>query len=163
MVDRLKNIFKLSQGEYVAPEKLEQVYARSSLATQVFVDGSPLRSYPVALVVPDGAAVAKALNEAASKKDAGSPSPASAVATAAIKSKSAGLRIKNKQTGGGDSTGLDQTPRFVVCGKAVTLADLCNASKYPEAEKLIHEDLTQLGKTAGLKGFEQVRSSFVSL
>jgi long-chain acyl-CoA synthetase len=52
VIDRVKNIFKLQQGEYIAPEKLENVLIRSLWVSQLFVYGSSMENYLVAVVVP---------------------------------------------------------------------------------------------------------------
>lgn len=53
IVDRAKNIFKLSQGEYIAPEKLENVYIQSEFLMQCWIYGDSLRDHCIAFVVLD--------------------------------------------------------------------------------------------------------------
>lgn len=43
IIDRKKHIFKLSQGEYIVPEKIENIYIKSQFVEQVFVHGESLK------------------------------------------------------------------------------------------------------------------------
>ncbi|XP_064624838.1 long-chain-fatty-acid--CoA ligase 1-like isoform X2 [Lineus longissimus] len=108
IIDRKKNIFKLSQGEYIAPEKIEQIYVRSMPVAQVFVHGDSLQSFLVGIVIPDPDHLMKWAKN------------------------TLGLEGGYKQ--------------------------LCENE---EVQKAILEDMTSIGKKAGLKSFEQVKNIHV--
>lgn len=57
IIDRKKDIFKLSQGEYIAPSKIEDVYIQSQYIIQIFVYGDSYKSCLVAIVVPNFALI----------------------------------------------------------------------------------------------------------
>ncbi|KAJ1949340.1 hypothetical protein FBU59_001187 [Linderina macrospora] len=71
IIDRSKDIFKLAQGEYVAPEYLQIIYERHPLIQQIFVYGDPSRSALVAVVVPDPETFTKWARWIASDSNAG--------------------------------------------------------------------------------------------
>uniref|UniRef100_A0A8C1Q4R3 Arachidonate--CoA ligase n=1 Tax=Cyprinus carpio TaxID=7962 RepID=A0A8C1Q4R3_CYPCA len=53
IIDRKKHIFKLAQGEYISPEKIESIYIRSEPVSQLYVHGDSLQSCLVGIIVPD--------------------------------------------------------------------------------------------------------------
>ena len=116
IIDRRKNLFKLAQGEYVSPEKVENVYIQHPVVEQVWVHGNSLESYLIAVV---------SVNALELQAWAATPAVAQRIAAA----KSGGdLRLH----GGSNISGAQAT--------------------------VLLEDMTALGKQAGLHSFEQAKS-----
>lgn len=63
IIDRKKNLVKLSNGEYIALEKLESLYKSCLYVNNICVYADSLRPRPVALVVPVEASVRKLATE----------------------------------------------------------------------------------------------------
>jgi long-chain acyl-CoA synthetase len=63
ITERKKDLFKLSNGKYIAPQQIESLLKQSEFVNQVVVVGSS-RKYPAALVVPDWEALKSALRAA---------------------------------------------------------------------------------------------------
>lgn len=61
ITDRKKDLFKLSNGKYVAPQQIESLLKQSEFVSQVVVVGAG-RKQPAALVVPEWEAVKLALS-----------------------------------------------------------------------------------------------------
>lgn len=63
ITDRKKDLFKLSNGKYVAPQQIESLLKQSEFVSQVVVVGAG-RKLPAALVVPEWESVRYALSSA---------------------------------------------------------------------------------------------------
>ena len=60
LTDRKKDLFKLSNGKYIAPQLIESLLKQSEFVNQVVVVGAG-RKYPAALIVPDWEALKSSL------------------------------------------------------------------------------------------------------
>ena len=67
IIDRVNDVLKLSQGEYVAVGRLGAIFeTESDLIEQIYIYGNSLRSYLVAIVVPNMEAIESSLRKAPS-------------------------------------------------------------------------------------------------
>ena len=69
IVDRVKNVLKLAQGEYISPERIENVYmANSSLIAQAYVHGDSTQAFLVSIFGVDPATFAPFCSQVLKKK-----------------------------------------------------------------------------------------------
>lgn len=140
IIDRKKHIFKLSQGEYIAPEKIESIYSKSHFVSQIFIYGESLKSCLVGVVVPELDVIHSWLRERNIHLSASSSS---------MQSTSAVVASTPASTASSSSSGY---------GSLLNSRDICADSRVKTA---ILEDLHSIGRKEGLKPFEQVKDIFL--
>eukprot|EP01083_Nonionella_stella_P071427 191833_1 len=69
IIDRRKNMFKTSSGEYIASEKCEDVYGKAAAVGQIWIYGNSFKSFVVAVIVPDAMWLVNQLREKGVWKD----------------------------------------------------------------------------------------------
>lgn len=69
IIDRVKELFKLCQGEYIAPSKLETVYVKCKYLTQICIYGNSFQSYVIGILCPNKVEIKKFLVSAGKIKE----------------------------------------------------------------------------------------------
>ena len=88
---------KLSQGEYVALERIESLYSACPLVAQLYVHGDSLQSYLLGVVVPDPVQLAALASKVWARPVSETDLPALQQAARDEKVKEAVLRELTKQ------------------------------------------------------------------
>lgn len=128
-----QNIMKLSQGEYVALEKLENAYSACPIVQQLYVHGDSLQDHLIGILVPEPPTLV-ALAERALGKD----SP----------------RVKQ--------IAIDPVNPAVLNLSPETRARLRELAAEPKVATAIQEMLNTYGKQLQLRGFEFVKRVHIS-
>jgi long-chain acyl-CoA synthetase len=96
ITDRKKDLFKLSNGKYIAPQQIESLVKQSALVNQVIVVGAG-RKQAAALVVPDWEALASALAEGGGAQNSSAVRTKAAVDRAALARDPAAVRLVQRE------------------------------------------------------------------
>jgi len=64
LIDRIKNLVKLSGGEYIALERLESIYKSCNLVSNICVHATPDAKQPIAIIIPHEQHLRATLKEA---------------------------------------------------------------------------------------------------
>jgi len=57
IIERVKSLIKLEQGKYFSPERLEGMYSKCLLISQIFIHGDSNKSDVIAIIIPDKDAI----------------------------------------------------------------------------------------------------------
>lgn len=153
VIDRKKNMFKLSQGEYVAPERIEAVLTKSPLIAQCFLHGDSLQSSTVAVIVPDR----EALDRWVRKKLESEHIDPSTISTASSK---VATPINEHEIVPGSARTAESKDSLASYLAHLTYEELCED---PAVKALIQKEISKYGKngTGELKGFEIPRAFYL--
>lgn len=116
IIDRIKNLLKLAQGEYVSPEKVENQYlAQTNLFAQAFVHGDSFQSFLVAIFGVDRVPFAAFASNVLGKKIDPQDDKAVLAACKAEKVRKAALKELDRAAKKADLVGFERVRNVHLC------------------------------------------------